>query len=91
MHLMYVDLHEVTWRGCMVFTERAEMAAVSCGTSHVSTISTPLSWIFKTQFKKLVTHVESHASAVSLLQSEEQRYTKAINNNDGNSMEKNSS
>jgi len=27
---MYVALHEVTW--CMVYTERAETAAVSCGT-----------------------------------------------------------
>ena len=28
--------------GCMVYTERAETAAVSCGTSHVSAVSTPL-------------------------------------------------
>ena len=34
-------------RGCMVYTERAEMAAVSFGTSHASTVSTPLRWIFK--------------------------------------------
>ena len=33
--------------GCMVNTERAEMAAVSCGTSHASAVSTPLRWIFK--------------------------------------------
>ena len=33
--------------GCMVYTERAEMAAVSCGTSHASAVSTPLRWIFK--------------------------------------------
>ena len=26
-------------RGCMVYTERAEAAAVSCGTSHVSAVS----------------------------------------------------
>ena len=34
----------VKWhvRGCMVYTERAETAAVSRGTSHVSTVSTPL-------------------------------------------------
>ena len=55
--------------GCMVYTERAEMAAVSCGTSHDSAI------------KKLFTHVESHASAVNLLESGEWRYIKAINNN----------
>ena len=30
--------------GCMVYTERAETAAVSGGTSHVST---PLRWIFR--------------------------------------------
>ena len=39
----------------------AETAAVSCGTSHASAVSTPL------RYKKLVTHVESPASAVSLL------------------------
>ena len=33
--------------GCMVYTEHAEMAAVSCGTSHVSYVSIPLWWIFK--------------------------------------------
>ena len=57
----------------MVYTERAEMAAVSCGTSHASAVSTPLPYAgySKTRFKKLVTHVESHASAVSLLKSEE--------------------
>ena len=33
----------------------------------------------KTRNKKLVIHVESHASAVSLLESGEQRYIKAIN------------
>jgi len=54
-----------------VYTERAEMAADSCGTSHASAVSTPLRWIFKTRYKKLFTHVESHASAVSLLESGE--------------------
>ena len=58
--------------GCMVYTERAEMAAVSCGTSHASAVSTPLRWLFKKRaIKKLFTHVESHASAVSLLESGE--------------------
>ena len=33
--------------GGMVYTERAETAAVSRGTSHVSAVSTPLRWIFK--------------------------------------------
>ena len=54
--------------GCMVYTKRAETAAVSCGTSHAGDVSTPLGWIFKNiAIQKLVTHVESHASAVSLL------------------------
>ena len=60
----------------MVDTERAKMAAVSCGISHVSAVSTPLRWILKTRHKKLVTLVESYASAVSLLESGEERYKK---------------
>ena len=54
------------------------MAAVSCGASHASAVSTPLRWILKTtttttttttktRYKKLVTDVEPQASAVSLL------------------------
>ena len=38
----------------------------------------------KTRYKKLFTHVESHPSAVSLLESGEQRYIKAINNSNNN-------
>ena len=53
--------------GCMVYTESIEMAAVSCGTSHASAVS----GYSKTCYKKLVTHVESHASAVSLPKSGE--------------------
>ena len=79
MHLTYATLNEMTW--CMVYTERAEMAAVSCGTSHASAVSTPLRGYSKMCNKKLFTHVESHASAVSLLESGEQRYIKAINDN----------
>ena len=45
----------------------AETAAVSCGTSHASAVSTPLRWIFKKCAIKLVTHAEPHASTVSLL------------------------
>ena len=56
---------------CMVYTERAEMAADSCGISHASAVSTPLRWIFKNALKKLAAHVESHASAMSLLESGE--------------------
>ena len=36
----------------MVYTERAEMAAVSCGTSHASAVSTPFRWIFKKKKQK---------------------------------------
>ena len=57
--------------GCMVYTERAEMAAVSCGTSHVSAViefNTTSVGIQKRGIKKLFTHVESHVSAVSLLE-----------------------
>ena len=83
---------------CMVYTERAEMAVVSFGTSHASAVSTPRRWIFKTALekerekkkkkkeKKLFTLVESHACAVSLLESGEQRYIKAINNNNNSNI-----
>ena len=38
-----VTLNGTTYQhGCTVYAERAETAAVSCGTSHVSAISTPL-------------------------------------------------
>jgi len=64
------------WHGAWLYGVHrtcAEMAAVSCGTSHASavSVSTPLGWILKKYIKKstikLVTHVEPHASAVSLL------------------------
>ena len=35
------------WHGCMVYAEHAKMAAVSCGSSHASAVSTSLWWIFK--------------------------------------------
>jgi len=55
--------------GCMVDTERAEMAAVSRSTSHVTVkqrcnYTTSVN-IKKTRHKNLVTHVKLHASAVS--------------------------
>ena len=40
--------------GGMVYTERAEMAAVPCGTSLASAVSTPLQWIFKTALSKAI-------------------------------------
>ena len=58
----------------MVYTERAETAAVSRGTSHVSAVRTPLRWLKekeKTRYKKLVTHVDSHVRTVSLRESGE--------------------
>ena len=36
------------------------------------------------RYKKLFTHVESHVNTMSLLGSGEQRYIKAINNNNSN-------
>ena len=54
--------------GCMVYTEHSEMAAVSCGKRCKYTTSMDTK---KTRYKKLFTHVESHASAVSLLESGE--------------------
>ena len=61
------------WHGAWLYGVHrtcAEMAAVSCGTSRASAVSTPLWWILKEKKKcaiKLVTHVKPHASAVSLL------------------------
>ena len=52
----------------MVYTERAETAAVLCGTGHASAVSTPLRWIFKKR-AILLTYVESPARAVRLLES----------------------
>ena len=58
--------------GCMVHTELAEKAAVSRGIGYVSAVlGTPLQKIFKTRYKRLLIHVESHGGAVSLLESGE--------------------
>ena len=45
--IMYASLHEVTWCTVVwwVYTDHTEMAAVLCGTSHASTVSTPCQWI----------------------------------------------
>ena len=63
------------WHGTWLYGVHrtcAETAAVSCATSHASAESTPLRWIFKKKrYQKLVTHVESHANAVSLLENGE--------------------
>ena len=58
------------WHGAWLYGVHrtcAKTAAVSCGTSHASTVSTPLWWIFKKRAIKLFTHAEPYASAVSLL------------------------
>ena len=55
----------------MLYTERAETAAVSRCTSHASAVSTPLGCSSKMRYKELVTRVEPHASALSLLESGE--------------------
>ena len=43
---LYMKWRDMVY-GYMVYTERAETAAVSCGTSHVSTVSTPPRWVLK--------------------------------------------
>ena len=78
----------VKWHGAWLYGVHrtcAETAAVSCVTSHASAVSTPPVDIKKQKmcYKKLVSHVESHASAVSLLESREWRCIKVINNNIG--------
>ena len=59
-------LHEVTSvvHGSMVvYTERAETAAVLNDTRHGSAVLTPLQWIVNKimRYKQLVIHVESNA------------------------------
>ena len=83
MHLTYVASHEMTWCMGVWCTQNApRRAAVPCGTNHASAVSTPhFGGHSNMHYKKLVTQVESHASAVILLESGEQRYIKAINNN----------
>ena len=71
------------WHGAWLYGVHrtcAEMAAVSCGTSHASAVSTPLRWILKKRAVTLVTHVEPHASAMSLLKRAENRAIYAIIN-----------
>ena len=77
----------------MVYTESAETAAISCGTSHATTeqrCTHTTSVDIKIRVKKLINHLESHVNAVSLLESGEQRYTNAIIssiNNNNNSVD----
>ena len=79
MHLTYVALHEITW--CMIVW--CTQNAPRCQQFHVApAILAPYVRHFgrysETRYKKLVTRVESHASAVGLLESGKQRYIKAI-------------
>ena len=76
MHLTYVALHEVAWGmavWCTQNTPRRQLFHVSrampAGMPDV----------------KLVTHLESRARAVSVHDSGEQRYAKAINDNNNHS------
>ena len=63
------------WHGAWLYGVHrtcAKMAAVSCGTSHAGAeckyiTSVDILKKKKKRYKKLVTHVEPHASAVSLL------------------------
>ena len=57
----------------MMYTELGETASVSCAIRHVSAVkyTTSVDIHSKTRYKKLVIHVESHASTVSLLESGE--------------------
>ena len=77
---------------CMVYTERAETTAVSCGTSHASAVSTPLRWIFKKRAIKkeeeLVTHVEcvynesARERRIARYKSDQQQHIRSLLNTD---------
>ena len=72
IHLAYVSLHEVTWRMVVWCTQTCtETAAVSCATSYaravkyITLVDIKKKKKKKMRYKKLVTPVESHVSAVS--------------------------
>ena len=66
---MYVALHEMAWSMVVWCTQNLRRDGSSFMWHQPrQRLSTPLRWIFKKRAnKKLVTYVESHASAVSLL------------------------
>ena len=68
-HFTYAALHEVTWSMVVWCTQNLRRDGSSfMWHQPCQRLSTSLRWIFKKRaIKKLVTHVESHASAVSLL------------------------
>ena len=70
------------WHGAWLYGVHrtcAETAAVSCSTSHVSTVSTSLFFggYSKMHHKKPVTYAESHVSPMSLLESGKQHYIRS--------------
>ena len=68
-----INVHYYYYYSCMVYSERAETAALSCGTIHASAKSTPLEWIYKKRYKKLVTHVTSaRERRIALYKSDQQ-------------------
>ena len=78
IHLTYADC--MKWHGAWLYGVHrtcAQTASVSWGSCHASTVTVYLHHFggySKTRYKKLVTHVESHASTVNLLDSGEQHY-----------------
>ena len=80
---IYVALREVTW--CMVVwcTQNAPRWQQFLVAPAMPVLVHHFGGYSETRYKKLFTHVESHASAVSLLNSGEQRYIKAISNTSG--------
>ena len=62
----------------MVYTERAKMAAVSRGTSHVTTKApleeeeTPLQWMFKPQWEPKATKAQGVCSRAEIIKSDHQ-------------------
>ena len=73
IHLTYVALHEVIW--CMVVWCTQKLCQDDCSFMRHQPCQrckyTTSVDIQKTRYKKLVIHVEPHASAVSLLKREE--------------------
>ena len=81
MHLTYVVLHEVTWSWLYgVHRTRRDGSSFMWHQPRQRCKYTTSVDIQKRAIL-LFTHVESHASAVSLFESGEQRYIKAMNNN----------
>ena len=64
----------------MVYTERAETAAVPCGTTHQCRKFATLVGIEKHAVKRLPLNIESNASNVNLFEIGKYRYIIAINN-----------